>query len=67
VAHKPWRDQQADKLLNGQSASRENFQRVAEALLRDAKGYGHNSFKIELAKLAIVRALGQAAFTEGNS
>ena len=67
VAHKPWRDPQAEKLLNGQSASRENFQRVAEALLRDAKGYGHNSFKIELAKRAIVRALSQAAFREGHS
>ncbi len=67
VAHKPWRDQQAEKLLNGRSASRENFQRVAEALLRDAKVYGHNSFKIELAKVAIVRALSQAAFREGHS
>ncbi len=67
VAHKPWRDPQAEKLLNGQSASRENFQRVAEALLRDAKGFGRNSFKIELAKRAIVRALSQAAFREVHS
>ena len=67
VAHKPWRDPQAETLLNGRSASRENFQRVAEVLLRDAKGYGHNSFKIELAKRTIVRALGQAAFREGHS
>jgi xanthine dehydrogenase YagS FAD-binding subunit len=67
VAHKPWRDQQAEKLLNGQSANRENFQRVAEALLRDAKGYCHNSFKIELAKRAIVHALSQAASRGGHS
>jgi xanthine dehydrogenase YagS FAD-binding subunit len=67
VAHKPWRDQQAEKLLSGQGASRENFQRVAEALLQDAKSYGHNSFKIELAKVAIVRALSQAASREGRS
>ncbi len=67
VAHKPWRDQQAEKLLHGQSATGEHFERVAEALLQDAKGYGHNSFKIELAKLAIVRALSQAAFREGRS
>lgn len=67
VAHKPWSDQQAEALLHGQSAVRDNFERVAKALLRDAKGYSHNSFKIELAKLAIVRALSQAAFREGHS
>jgi len=67
VAHKPWRDPQAESLLHGQSASRDNFVRAAEALLQDAKGYGHNSFKVELAKLTIVRALSQAAFGEGES
>ena len=67
VAHKPWRDPQAETLLHGQIASRDNFERVAKALLQDAKGYGHNSFKIELAKLAIVRGLSQAAFREGQS
>jgi xanthine dehydrogenase YagS FAD-binding subunit len=30
-------------------------------LLRDAKGLEHNSFKIDLARRAIVRALTQAA------
>jgi CO/xanthine dehydrogenase FAD-binding subunit len=33
---------------------------VADALLRDAKGFGHNNFKIELAKRAIGRALRRA-------
>lgn len=61
VAHKPWRDRQAETLLNGQSATRDTFQRVAEALLHNARGFGHNSFKIELAKRAIVRGLNQAA------
>jgi xanthine dehydrogenase YagS FAD-binding subunit len=61
VAHKPWRDRQAEALLHGQRATRDNFRRVAEALLRDAKGFGHNDFKVELAKRAVVRALGQAA------
>jgi xanthine dehydrogenase YagS FAD-binding subunit len=66
VAHKPWRKQQVEKLLNGQSATRDTFQRVAEALLHNAKGFGHNSFKIELAKRAIVRGLSQAASGEGK-
>jgi xanthine dehydrogenase YagS FAD-binding subunit len=30
-------------------------------LLRDAHGYKHNTFKIDLARRCIVRALGQAA------
>jgi xanthine dehydrogenase YagS FAD-binding subunit len=30
-------------------------------LLRDAKGFEHNTFKIELARRGIVRALTQAA------
>jgi xanthine dehydrogenase YagS FAD-binding subunit len=34
---------------------------VADALLHDARGYGHNDFKIDLARRAIVRALTQAA------
>ena len=66
VAHKPWREQQAEALLHGQSASRDNFRRAAEALLHGARGFGHNDFKIELAKRAVVCALGQAAASEGH-
>lgn len=61
VAHKPWRDPDAESLLQGKKATVENFQRIAESLVRNAKGYGHNDFKIELTKRAIVRALTQAA------
>ena len=61
VAHKPWRDTAAEAMLHGQTASRENFQQVAAAITREARGYGHNTFKIALAQRAIVRALQQAA------
>jgi xanthine dehydrogenase YagS FAD-binding subunit len=67
VAHKPWRDPRAEALLVGKTATRENFQPVADALLRDARGFGHNTFKIELARRAIVRALAQAAGLEQTS
>jgi len=60
VAHKPWRKPEAEQLLIGRTATREHFQPVAEALLEGAVGYGHNTFKIDLAKRAIVRALGMA-------
>jgi len=61
VAHKPWRKPEAEDLLKGQKATKENFQKVAASLLEGAKGYGSNTFKIELAKRAIVRALTMAA------
>jgi xanthine dehydrogenase YagS FAD-binding subunit len=61
VAHKPWRDPQAEAALRGQPASAATFARAADVLLREAKGYGHNTFKIELARRGVVRALTQAA------
>ncbi|MUG91232.1 xanthine dehydrogenase family protein subunit M [Scytonema sp. UIC 10036] len=64
VAHKPWRNTEAEAMLLGKSANQENFQACTEAIVRDAKGFGHNTFKIELVKRAIVRALKQAAEME---
>jgi xanthine dehydrogenase YagS FAD-binding subunit len=61
VAHKPWRNPAAEALLSGAPPTRENFLRAAETVLRDARGFGHNDFKIELARRGIVRALEQAA------
>jgi xanthine dehydrogenase YagS FAD-binding subunit len=61
VAHKPWRDPRAEAALAGQPASEAAFARAAELLLRDAKGHEHNSFKIDLARRCIIRALAQAA------
>jgi xanthine dehydrogenase YagS FAD-binding subunit len=61
VAHKPWRDPAAEAALRGQPATAETFRRAADVVLRDAKGFGHNDFKIELARRAIVRTLTQAA------
>jgi xanthine dehydrogenase YagS FAD-binding subunit len=61
VAHKPWRDKAAEAALRGQPATRATFQKAADMLLRDAEGYEHNAFKIDLARRAIVRALTQAA------
>jgi xanthine dehydrogenase YagS FAD-binding subunit len=61
VAHRPWRDPAAEAALRGQAANQATFTRVADVLLRDAKGFAHNAFKIDLARRAIVRALTQAA------
>ncbi|WNG30871.1 xanthine dehydrogenase family protein subunit M [Cystobacter fuscus] len=67
VAHKPWRVPSAEALLQGKPATRESFQPVADALLQGARGFDHNTFKIELARRAIVRALSQAAGLEHSS
>jgi xanthine dehydrogenase YagS FAD-binding subunit len=61
VAHKPWRDAGVETMLRGQAANQASFTRGADLLLRDAKGYEHNAFKIDLARRAIVRTLTQAA------
>ena len=61
VAHKPWRDPAAEAALCGQTANQSTFARAADVLLRDAKGFEHNAFKVDLAHRAIVRALTQAA------
>ena len=61
VAHKPWRAEKLEKELAGKKADEKTFRVAAEAELAAAKGYKHNSFKIELAKRAIVRALSRVA------
>jgi xanthine dehydrogenase YagS FAD-binding subunit len=57
VAHKPWRAQKAEEQLIGKNADEKTFQAAADAELVAAKGFEHNSFKIELAKRSIARAL----------
>jgi xanthine dehydrogenase YagS FAD-binding subunit len=61
VAHKPWRDLQAEAALRGQPAIAATFAHAADVLLLDAKGYGGNTFKVDLARRGIARALTQAA------
>jgi xanthine dehydrogenase YagS FAD-binding subunit len=61
VAHKPWRNAEAEAALRGKPATETTFAQAADIVLRDAKGFGHNTFKISLARRAIVRALSQAA------
>jgi xanthine dehydrogenase YagS FAD-binding subunit len=66
VAHKPWRSKEAEESLSGKTATADNFQAAAETIMRGAKGFGSNTFKIELAKRAIVRALKHAAQMEAR-
>ncbi|MGI8431855.1 MAG: FAD binding domain-containing protein [Chthoniobacterales bacterium] len=61
VAHKPWRAHKAEQALLGKPPNEDSFRAAAEAELAPAKGYKYNTFKIELAKRAIIQALGTVA------
>ncbi|TAF19027.1 MAG: xanthine dehydrogenase family protein subunit M [Nostocales cyanobacterium] len=57
VAHKPWRAEEAEKYLIGKSADMDTFTQAANIALQSAKPLKHNSFKIDMTKRAIRRAL----------
>jgi xanthine dehydrogenase YagS FAD-binding subunit len=61
VAHKPWRSRDAEQALIGRPATMATYREAAEHALKDAKGCGHNDFKIELAKRTLCRTLAQVA------
>ncbi|KQR94802.1 FAD-binding molybdopterin dehydrogenase [Chryseobacterium sp. Leaf180] len=55
VAHKPWRNLEAEDYLKGKACTEEHFSKAADIILADAKAFEYNEFKIKLAKKAIVR------------
>ncbi len=61
VATKPWRSHEAEQALTGGQASDQAFRAAAEAAMKSARPLRYNGFKIELAKMALVRALNEAA------
>jgi xanthine dehydrogenase YagS FAD-binding subunit len=63
VAPKPWRVREAEQALMGRRAEQSAFQAAAEILLRGAKVYRYNAFKVELARRSVVRALSSIAVT----
>lgn len=60
VAHKPWRATKAERVLVGKRIEVPSVRQAAEAELAAAKAYRYNSFKVELAKRGIVRAVMEA-------
>jgi xanthine dehydrogenase YagS FAD-binding subunit len=51
----------AEAMLNGITATKDHFEAVGETIVRGAHGFGHNTFKIELTRRAVVRALQHAS------
>ncbi len=61
VAHRPWRNAEAESRLQGKPATEQTFREAADVILAEARPFAHNAFKVELARRAIVRGLSQAA------
>ena len=53
----PWRNPAVEAALVGQAPSDAAFNAAADALLKDAKGYGTNDFKIPLARRTLIASL----------
>ena len=61
VAPVPWISLEAEQALISQNISEDTAQRAAEAALRNAKALSHNAYKVQLARVAVKRALLKAA------
>jgi xanthine dehydrogenase YagS FAD-binding subunit len=61
LSYKPWRSAEAEAVLVGARATRATFDAAGIAALRNARGYGHNDFKIPLARRTLRATLTQAA------
>jgi xanthine dehydrogenase YagS FAD-binding subunit len=60
LSYKPWRSAEAEASLEGASATRASFDAAGVAALKDARGYGHNDFKIPLARRTLRATLADA-------
>jgi xanthine dehydrogenase YagS FAD-binding subunit len=61
LSYKPWRSAEAEAALVGAPATRAAFDAAGTAALQNARGYGHNDFKIPLARRTLRATLTQAA------
>jgi xanthine dehydrogenase YagS FAD-binding subunit len=60
VGTRPWRSHEAEVALAGKPATLANFKAAAVAALKDAKPHPGNTFKVELARRCLTRALTMA-------
>lgn len=61
VAPVPWISLEAEQAVTSHNISEDTAQRAAEAALRNAKALSHNAYKVQLARVAVKRALLKAA------
>jgi xanthine dehydrogenase YagS FAD-binding subunit len=62
-SYKPWRSADAEATLSGAMLTRASYDAAGIAALKNARGYGHNDFKILLARRTLRAALAQATGT----
>jgi xanthine dehydrogenase YagS FAD-binding subunit len=60
VSYKPWRSAEAEAALVSAPTTRASFDAAGVAALRNARGYGHNDFKIPLARRTLRATLADA-------
>jgi xanthine dehydrogenase YagS FAD-binding subunit len=60
ISYKPWRSPEAEAALIGAAATRASFDAAGRAALAYARGYGHNDFKVPLARRTLRAALADA-------
>jgi len=61
VAPIPWRSLGSDQALTGKTVTTESAMEAAKAAVERAKPLSHNRYKIALTKVAVKRAILQAA------
>jgi xanthine dehydrogenase YagS FAD-binding subunit len=60
LSYKPWRSADAETSLSGSTLTRASYDAAGTVALKDAHGYGHNDFKIPLARRTLRAALAEA-------
>ena len=61
VAPTPWRSTAAEEALTGKAASEDAAKSAGDAAVSGAKSLGRNAYKIQLARVAVKRAVLAAA------
>ncbi len=61
VAPTPWPSPEAEAALKGQSANEDTAKKAADAALANAKPLSQNAYKVQLARVAVKRAILKAA------
>jgi len=63
LSYKPWRSADAERTLAGGALTRASYDAAGVAALANARGYGHNDFKIPLARRTLRATLAEATGT----
>jgi xanthine dehydrogenase YagS FAD-binding subunit len=63
LSYKPWRSADAEAALSGAALTRMSYDAAGTAALKNAHGYGHNDFKIPLARRTLRATLAEATAT----